>query len=59
MILQIRPAKSAEAYKQVWTDNGSPLLDISKKQLDKIQSSFKVSNPKASSTCGCGTSFSI
>jgi iron-sulfur cluster assembly accessory protein len=32
-------------------------LDGSK--LDFIGSYFKVSNPKASSTCGCGTSFSI
>ena len=28
VILQIRPSKSAEAYKQIWTDKGSPLLDI-------------------------------
>ena len=25
----------------------------------KIGSSFKISNPQASSSCGCGTSFSI
>ena len=44
VILQIRPSKSAEAYKQIWTDNGSPLLDIAKRQLNKIQSSFSSKN---------------
>ena len=32
IILNTRPAKSAKAYKSVWTDNGSPLFDIAKKQ---------------------------
>ncbi len=33
VILRLRPAKTAEAYKSVWDDeNGSPLLSISKKQ---------------------------
>ena len=40
VILQVRPSKSAEAYKQIWTDKGSPLLDIANRQLNKIQSSF-------------------
>ena len=44
VILQIRPSKSAEAYKQIWTDKGSPLLDIANKQLNKIQSSFSSKN---------------
>ena len=44
VILQIRPSKSAEAYKQIWTDKGSPLLDIANRQLDKIQSSFSLKN---------------
>ncbi len=44
VILQIRPSKSAEAYKQIWTDNGSPLLDIANRQLNKIQSSFSSKN---------------
>ena len=34
IILQIRPRKSAANYKKIWTDDGSPLLAISKKQLD-------------------------
>ena len=44
VILQIRPSKSAEAYKQIWTDKGSPLLDIANRQLNKIQSSFLSKN---------------
>lgn len=32
IILNTRPAKSAKAYQTVWTDNGSPLFDIAKKQ---------------------------
>ena len=35
--------------------NGSKLEFVE----DMIGSYFKVSNPKAKSTCGCGTSFSI
>ena len=45
VILQVRPAKSAEAYKKIWTKNGSPLLDISKRQLEKIKSSLSVLYP--------------
>ena len=32
VILRTRPKKSAEAYAQVWTDEGSPLMAISKRQ---------------------------
>ena len=39
VILQVRPSKSAEAYRQIWTEKGSPLLDIANRQLSKIQSS--------------------
>ncbi|NOX43448.1 MAG: ferrochelatase [Gammaproteobacteria bacterium] len=43
-VLTTRPAKSAEAYKRVWTEEGSPLLSISKKQTDalriKLESEF-------------------
>ena len=45
VILQIRPAKSAEAYKKIWTKDGSPLLDISKRQLEKIKKSLSASHP--------------
>ena len=33
IILNIRPSKSAEAYKQIWTEQGSPLLVISNAQV--------------------------
>ncbi len=43
IILNIRPAKSAQAYKKVWGKfgEGSPLLDISKQQLTGIQKLVK------------------
>ncbi len=37
VILQIRPSRSAKAYQQVWTDDGSPILQISKKQAAGLQ----------------------
>ena len=38
IILRTRPSKSAEAYEKVWTEEGSPLLVISKQQQDALQS---------------------
>ena len=40
IILQFRPRKSAANYKKIWTDNGSPLLDISKRQIEGVKSNF-------------------
>lgn len=37
IILKTRPAKSAEAYKTVWTDEGSPLIVITEKLQKKLQ----------------------
>lgn len=37
VILNTRPKKSAEAYQSVWTEEGSPLLVISKRQRDQLQ----------------------
>ncbi len=37
VILRIRPKKSAALYKSVWTDDGSPLLAISKRQSEAVQ----------------------
>ena len=37
IILQIRPRKSAANYKKIWTDKGSPLLDISQRQLGGVK----------------------
>lgn len=41
IILNTRPAKSAEAYSKVWTDEGSPLLAITRRQRDKLQLSLE------------------
>jgi len=35
-ILRVRPKKSAETYKKVWTEQGSPLTVICRKQADKF-----------------------
>ena len=43
IILQIRPARSARLYKKVWTQEGSPLLAISRKQTQAIESELKAS----------------
>lgn len=40
IVLRVRPKKSAALYKTVWTDEGSPLMVISKKQKDKISASL-------------------
>ncbi|MDH5545368.1 MAG: ferrochelatase [Gammaproteobacteria bacterium] len=37
IILNIRPSKSARAYSKVWTEHGSPLLLISRKQQKSLQ----------------------
>ena len=37
IILQTRPKKSAEAYARIWTDEGSPLIVISKKMYEKVK----------------------
>jgi len=36
-ILRTRPKRSAAAYRKIWTETGSPLLAISKKQAAAIQ----------------------
>jgi ferrochelatase len=37
VILPFRPKHSSEAYKRVWTDEGSPLIAASRRQLDALQ----------------------
>lgn len=37
IILRIRPARSARAYQAVWSDGGSPLMVISRRQQQKLQ----------------------
>ncbi|HEX8191973.1 MAG TPA: ferrochelatase [Allosphingosinicella sp.] len=40
MILTTRPKKSAHAYSQVWTDEGSPLAAITARQAKALQGAF-------------------
>jgi len=40
VILNIRPAKSARSYQSVWTEEGSPLMQYSLQQQDKLQTQF-------------------
>jgi ferrochelatase len=42
IILNTRPAKSAEKYKSVWTENGSPLLHISTQQQKALQKEMEI-----------------
>ena len=37
IILRTRPKKSAHAYKQVWTEEGSPLAAITRRQAEALQ----------------------
>jgi len=37
VILRLRPKKSAALYQKIWTDKGSPLLNISQQQQQKLQ----------------------
>ena len=45
VILRFRPARAAHAYQSVWTDQGSPLLRISRQQLDALQSKLQAGFP--------------
>jgi protoporphyrin/coproporphyrin ferrochelatase len=40
VILNTRPRKSAHAYRQVWTDEGSPLAVITRRQARALEGSF-------------------
>ena len=37
IVLRIRPRKSAQAYRGVWTEEGSPLLMYTRKQAQKLE----------------------
>lgn len=41
IILNTRPRRSAEAYAKVWTEEGSPLLVISRQQRNALQSALQ------------------
>ena len=47
IILRIRPSRSAEAYEKVWTDNGSPLLDIGLRQARAVRAALDAETPGA------------
>ena len=40
LILNTRPRKSAHAYRQVWTEEGSPLAAITARQAKALQGAF-------------------
>ena len=40
LILTTRPKKSAHAYRQVWTDEGSPLAAITRRQTRALQAAL-------------------
>ncbi len=45
VILRVRPRRSARAYRRVWTDQGSPLLLYSEKQLEALRDALKQHYP--------------
>ena len=40
VILRVRPRRSAAAYREVWTEDGSPLLSISKRQRTALEAAL-------------------
>jgi ferrochelatase len=42
IILNTRPKKSAEAYKKIWWDEGSPLIVLSERLHKKVQKNTKI-----------------
>jgi ferrochelatase len=45
VILRIRPSRSAHAYQQVWTDEGSPLMLYARALTDRIRDRLEASAP--------------
>lgn len=45
IILNTRPARSAKLYNRIWTDQGSPLLDITKRQTEALRKSLTAVHP--------------
>ncbi len=41
LVLTTRPRKSAHAYTQIWSDDGSPLMAYSKRQRDALEKSLE------------------
>jgi ferrochelatase len=42
IILQVRPKKSAHAYKEIWWDEGSPLIVLSERMHKKVQAKVNI-----------------
>jgi len=42
MVLRTRPSRSAHAYQKIWTDEGSPLVVISRRQARSLQQALAV-----------------
>ena len=40
-VLTTRPSRSAHAYAQIWTEEGSPLVAITRRQAEKVQTLLK------------------
>ena len=45
IILRVRPSRSAEAYRKIWTDDGSPLMLNSKKLADGVREQLEQRAP--------------
>jgi len=42
IVLNLRPRRTARAYAKIWTQDGSPLLTISRRQQHKLQAALNV-----------------
>ena len=45
IILRLRPRRSARAYREVWTEAGSPLLTISERQCEALRAALGADAP--------------
>ena len=45
IILRVRPSKSAAAYREIWTDEGSPLMIHSAALVDKVSTELEQRSP--------------
>lgn len=41
VILQLRPQRSAALYRAVWSEEGAPLLAITRRQAEKLQAALR------------------
>lgn len=48
IILPFRSPRSARAYRRVWTEDGSPLLTICRKLVDKLEAELRRTSPRIS-----------